>query len=89
MSSTILNNLNSTSYIRLRRTPEVVPPEVVPLHVNRTCVNGSHVSTGNMYRSFKLNFLQSELQLRKADGTNSLADVSLTIMKDEYRSIGK
>ena len=40
----ILNKLNSTSCVTLRKEQEVVPPEVIPLHINRACVNGSHVS---------------------------------------------
>ena len=40
----MLNTLNATSCMTLRKKPEVVPPEVIPILVNRSCVNGSHVS---------------------------------------------
>ena len=40
----ILNILNASSCMMLRRKVEVVRPEVIPLHINSTCVNGSDVS---------------------------------------------
>ena len=43
-ASLVVDSLNSPSCMSLRRKPEVMPPEVIPLHVNRACVNGSHVS---------------------------------------------
>ena len=54
MPSTILNTLNASSCMTLSRKPEVVPPEVIPLHVNRACVNSSHVSNGNRPMSMRL-----------------------------------
>ena len=44
ITNQILNTLNSTSCVTLHKEQEVVHPEVIPLHINRACVNGSHVS---------------------------------------------
>ena len=42
--SQILDSLNSTSCVKLHKKAELTSPEVIPLNVNRACVNGSNVS---------------------------------------------
>ena len=42
--SPLVDTLNASSCMTLRKKPEVVTPEVIPLHVNMACVNGSHVN---------------------------------------------
>ena len=44
----ILDTLNDSSCMELYRKQEVVPPEMIPLHVNQSCVNNSHVSTAQL-----------------------------------------
>ena len=42
--SQILDNLNVSSCVKLRRKTETVSPEVIPPHANTSCVTGSPVS---------------------------------------------
>ena len=47
-----LDNLNASSCMTLRRKPEVVPPEVIPQNVNKTCVKNAHVNIARKIFSF-------------------------------------
>ena len=42
--SPFFGKVNHSYFLTLRKKPEVVPPEVIPLHINISCVNGSEVS---------------------------------------------
>ena len=44
-----LGNQNMSSCVTLRKKSELTQPEVIPLGLNRSCVNGSHVNIAQYF----------------------------------------